>query len=45
MYFVRGVFVDVPTSLIILEPYNNKQSYRVGFEVIEEVVNAGDDDS
>ena len=45
VYFVRGVFVDVPTSLIILEPYNNKPSYRVGFEVIEEVVNAGDDDS
>ena len=45
VYFVRGVFVDVPTSLIILEPYNNKPSYRVGFEIIEEVVNAGDDDS
>ena len=45
VYFIRGVFVDVPTSLIILEPYNNSPSYRVGFEVIEEVVNAGNDDS
>ena len=45
VYFVRGTFVDVPTSLIVLEPYNNEPSYRVGFEVIEEVVSAGDDDS
>ena len=45
VYFMRGIFVDVPTSLIILEPYSNTPSYRVGFEVIEEVVNANDDDS
>ena len=42
---MRGVFVDVPTSLIVLEPYNNTPSYRVGFEVLEEVVSATDDDS
>ncbi len=45
VYFMRGIFVDVPTSLIILEPYSNTPSYRVGFEVIEEVVNANDDSS
>ncbi len=45
VYFMRGLFVDVPTSLIILEPYSNRPSYRVGFEVIEEVVSAGDDES
>ena len=45
VYFMRGVFVDVPTSLIILEPYSNQPSYRVGFEIIEEVVNANDDES
>ena len=45
VYFMRGIFVDVPTSLIILEPYNNSPSYRVGFEVIEEVINANDDTS
>ena len=44
VYFVRGTFVDVPTSLIILDPYNNP-SYRVGFDIIEEVVNANDDSS
>ena len=31
IYFLRGTFVDVPTSLIVLEPYNNQPSYRVGF--------------
>ena len=45
VYFMRGIFVDVPTSLIILEPYSNTPSYRIGFEVIEEVVNASDDES
>jgi len=45
VYFMRGVFVDVPTSLIVLDPYSNTPSYRVGFEVLEEVVAATDDDS
>ena len=42
---MRGIFVDVPTSLIILDPYSNSPSYRVGFEILEEVVNANDDSS
>ena len=45
VYFVRGTFIDVSESLIILDPYNNKPSYRVGLDIIEEVVNANDDDS
>ena len=45
VYFMRGIFVDVPTSLIILEPYSNRPSYRVGFEIVEEVITAADDDS
>ena len=45
VYFMRGLFVDVPTSLIVLEPYSNRPSYRVGFEILEEVVNANDDSS
>ena len=45
VYFMRGIFVDVPTSLIVLEPYNNSPSYRVGFEILEEIVNANDDSS
>ena len=45
VYFLRGTFVDVPTSQIILDPYSNTPSYRVGFEVLEEIVNANDDSS
>ena len=45
VYFVRGTFVDVSTSLIILDPYINNPSYRVGFDILEEVVNANDDQS
>ena len=45
VYFVRGTFVDVPTSLLILDPYDNNPSYRIGFDILEEVVNANDDSS
>ena len=45
VYFMRGAFVDVPTSQIILDPYSNTPSYRVGFEVLEEIVNSNDDSS
>ena len=45
VYFMRGVFVDVPKTSIVLEPYSNKPSYRVGFEIIEEVVEANNDSS
>ena len=45
VYFIRGIFVDVPTSLIILDPYSAEPSYRVGFEILEEVISANDDSS
>jgi len=45
VYFIRGTFVDVPTSEIILDPYDNEPSYRVGFDVIEEIVSADNDSS
>ena len=45
VYFIRGVFVDVPTSQIVLDPYNNEPSYRVGFDIVEEVVNSDIDPS
>ena len=45
IYFLRGSFVDVPASLIILEPYSTTPSYRVGFDVSEEVINSNDDPS
>ena len=45
VYFMRGSFVDVPSSLIILEPYNAEPSYRVGFDISEEIINSNDDAS
>jgi len=43
VYFIRGVFVDVPNTQIVLDPYNNEPSYRVGFDVLEEIVTSNDD--
>jgi hypothetical protein len=45
VYFIRGTFVDVPTSNIVLDPYSNTPSYRVGFNIFEEVVTADEDNS
>ena len=45
VYFIRGTFIDVDKSLVVLDPYSNTPSYRVGFEVLEQVINANDDPS
>jgi len=45
VYFIRGVFVDVPTSRIVLDPYDTNPSYRVGFDILEEIVTSDDDES
>ena len=34
-----------PSSLIILDPYSIDASYRVGFDVSEEIINSNDDSS
>ena len=45
VFFARGAFVDVQQETIILDQYDNKPSYRVGFLVKEEIITAVDDDS
>ena len=45
VFFVRGAFVDVEKSDIILDPYSNSPSYRVGLTILEEIVSAKDDKS
>ena len=45
VYFIRGTFVDVSTTQIVLDPYTNDVSFRVGFDILEEIVNANEDDS
>ena len=34
-YFIRGSFVDVSTDKIVLDPYTNDTSYRVGLNIDE----------
>ena len=45
VYFIRGTFVDVSADTIILDPYSNQPSYRVGLNVLESIITAKDDSS
>jgi hypothetical protein len=45
VYFVRGFFCRVSEQRILLDQYGNTPSYRVGFNVIESIVSAGEDNS
>ena len=44
-YFIRGTFVDVSTDKIVLDPYSNLPSYRVGLNIDEQLITAKNDDS
>ena len=44
-YFIRGSFVDVSTDKIVLDPYTNTPSYRVGINIDEQLITAKDDES
>ncbi len=43
VYFIRGSFVDVSSDKLILEPYSNSPSYRVGLTILEDIVSAKED--
>jgi hypothetical protein len=45
VYFVRGVFARVNSQRILLDQYGTQPSYRVGFNIIERVVNALEDET
>jgi len=45
IYFVRGFFVNVSQDTLILDQYTNTPSYRVGLNILEEIVNANQDSS
>jgi len=45
VFFARGAFIEVNPETIILDQYSNIPSYRVGFNVNEEIVTAVDDNS
>jgi hypothetical protein len=40
VYYLRGHFVDVEDQIILLDQYSNSPSYKVGLEVIENIINS-----
>ena len=45
VYFIRGYFANVSDQKIVLDPYTNNSSYRVGLQVDENIITAKDDES
>ena len=45
VYFIRGNFIQVNSEKIVLDPYDNEPSYRVGLNIDEQLTSAKDDDS
>ncbi|MGA1046376.1 MAG: DUF4815 domain-containing protein [Minisyncoccia bacterium] len=45
VYFVRGTFARVSNQTILLDQYSTKPSYKIGFDVIEEIVTSDEDES
>ena len=45
VFFIRGYFVKVPSSTIILDQYSNSPNYRVGLTITEEIVTASSQNS
>jgi len=45
VYFIRGSFVNVSADKIVLDPYSNTPSYRVGLSINEELITSRDNDS
>jgi hypothetical protein len=43
VYFVRGIFANVNAQTILLDQYGVNPSYKVGFEVLESIVNSDED--
>jgi hypothetical protein len=45
VYFVRGNFVQVQNETLILDQYSQFPTYRIGFQVLEDLVTANEDSS
>lgn len=45
IYFIRGTFTQVAKDTLVLEPYSNSASYRVGLTVNESIISANEDAS
>ncbi len=45
VYFIRGYFTNVSKNTVILDPYTNTPSYRVGLQITESLVDSNEDTS
>ena len=45
IYFIRGTFTQVSKDTIVLDPYSNTPSYRVGLTVNETIISANEDET
>ena len=45
VYFIRGIFANVNEQTILLDQYGTNPSYKVGFDIIEKIVTADEDES
>mgnify|MGYP001176090435 CR=1 FL=1 len=45
VYFARGAFVQVPNETLILDQYSQAPTYRIGFQVSEEIITSNEDES
>lgn len=45
IYFARGIFINVEEQRILLDQYGTTPSYKVGFDVVESIVNVNEDSS
>jgi len=43
VYFVRGNFVQVQSETLILDQYSQTPTYRIGFQVLEDIVTSNED--
>jgi hypothetical protein len=45
IYFLRGYFVNISSQTLILDQYNNNPSYRIGFNIVEQIISSDVDES
>ena len=45
VYFARGAFVQVANETLILDQYAQRPTYRIGFQVLEEIITSNEDES
>lgn len=43
IFYIRGKFIIADKQTIILEPFSNAPSYRIGFTIVESIVDSDDD--